>query len=326
MVDDGVTPDFQRLVEALRPFLPDVVVVGGWAHRLFARHPLAVPVDFQPLTTDDADIALPRRLPARAINLGDRLKEAGFNAEMKGEDRPPVTHYRLGEGEFYVEFLAPKTGDGHRRSGGRDATARVQGVVAQKLPHIDLLLASPWSVTMSVAPASGQDPVNLLIPNPAAYLAQKLLVLPDRTKEKQANDIVYIHDTLMMFAESLPALASVWVSMKPQLTKKQIRNTARAIRRSLARLTTGFGRRPSSPRGPVVALRRQPSRFGIAVSRGCTRSLVVGLGRVGESTWRTASFRRTRRADRGGASAPPVIGLRLSVVPPRSPLRSSRWG
>src|SRR4051794_26438282 len=100
-MSDGVTADFQRLVDALQPYLPDVVVVGGWAHRLFTRHPLAASPGFVPLMTDDADVAVPLRLRRRDATLLDRLEDAGFTEDMKGDDRAPVTHYRLGQGEFY---------------------------------------------------------------------------------------------------------------------------------------------------------------------------------------------------------------------------------
>lgn len=30
--------DFERLVAALKPWLPELVVVGGWAHRLHHEH------------------------------------------------------------------------------------------------------------------------------------------------------------------------------------------------------------------------------------------------------------------------------------------------
>src|SRR3954470_9298771 len=113
-VGDRVTSEFQRLVDAPQPFLPDVVVVGGWAHRLFTWHPLAGTPGFVPLMTDDADVAAPLRLRLREVTLLDRLADAGFTEEMKGDDKPPVTHYRLGRGEFYVEFLAPTTSEGVR--------------------------------------------------------------------------------------------------------------------------------------------------------------------------------------------------------------------
>jgi hypothetical protein len=225
-VGDGVTLEFQRLVDALQPYLPDVVVVGGWAHRLFTRHPLAASPGFVPLMTDDADVAVPLRLRRREVTLLDRLEEAGFTEDMKGDDKPPVTHYRLGEGEFYVEFLAPTTGESVRRSGERDVTARVQGIVAQKLPHVDVLLVEPWTVSL---PSAGRDAVQVRIPNAVTYLAQKVLVLPDREKDKQSNDVVYVHDTLMMFADNLPALGQLWASLEARLTKKQVRDVGRAI-------------------------------------------------------------------------------------------------
>jgi hypothetical protein len=225
---DGVTPDFRRLVEALRPFLPDVVVVGGWAHQLFELHPLARQPDFVPLTTDDADIALPAKLRVRAIALGERLRRADFKEEMSGTDRPPVTKYRLGDGGFYAEFLLPKTGAGVRRSGERDATARVQGVVAQKLPHVEVLLLDPWTVELPPEDPHGHA-VKVRIPNAVTYLAQKLLVLVDRQKEKQDGDVVYIHDTLTIFVESLSALRQLWGSLEARLTSKQVRSLEHRI-------------------------------------------------------------------------------------------------
>ncbi len=39
--------NFARLVEAIRPWLTHVVIVGGWAHRLYRFHPLArLPLSF----------------------------------------------------------------------------------------------------------------------------------------------------------------------------------------------------------------------------------------------------------------------------------------
>ena len=181
--------------------------------------------------TDDADVAVPLRLQRRDVTLSDLLKRAGFSGEMKGDDTPPVTQYRLGAGEFYVEFLTPTTGAGIRRSGERDATARVQGIVAQKLPHIDVLLVEPWSVALPSAASAGRGTTQaqVRIPNAATYLAQKVLVLPTRDKNKQSNDVLYVHDTLMLFADNLPVVCNLWHSVKDRLTKKQVRDVGRGI-------------------------------------------------------------------------------------------------
>jgi len=54
-VDDSEA--FARLLTALRPWLGQLVVVGGWAHRLHRLHPLANPPGHLPLRTRDADLA-----------------------------------------------------------------------------------------------------------------------------------------------------------------------------------------------------------------------------------------------------------------------------
>ncbi|MGA3210784.1 MAG: hypothetical protein ABSD20_05710 [Terriglobales bacterium] len=56
------TENFVRLVHALSPWLTQVVVIGGWAHRLYRLHPLAQRVDYAPLTTLDTDVAYPKSL------------------------------------------------------------------------------------------------------------------------------------------------------------------------------------------------------------------------------------------------------------------------
>ena len=53
---------FARLVESLTPWLDQVAIIGGWAHRLHRLHPLAQPLQYLPLATLDADVALPRRI------------------------------------------------------------------------------------------------------------------------------------------------------------------------------------------------------------------------------------------------------------------------
>src|SRR4051794_41127330 len=79
---------FTRLVLALEPYLDVLVFAGGWAHRLLALHEFASPTDFEPLATDDADLAAPLLLEARTETLAERLRNAGFHEEFHGEDTP----------------------------------------------------------------------------------------------------------------------------------------------------------------------------------------------------------------------------------------------
>ena len=50
-VEQDEAHNFSRLIEALRPWLNDIVIAGGWAHRLYRHHPLARAVDYPPLMT-----------------------------------------------------------------------------------------------------------------------------------------------------------------------------------------------------------------------------------------------------------------------------------
>jgi hypothetical protein len=56
------------------------------------------------------------------------------------------------------------------------------------------------------------------IPNPVSFIAQKLLIQQDRRPEKRPQDLLYIHDTLELFAHRLPELGVLWTgTLRPTL-------------------------------------------------------------------------------------------------------------
>ena len=96
--DDAEIEPFSKFVEALDPWLNQIVLVGGWAHRLYRLDSRARNLEYPPLTTLDGDVAVPTKLKVEKSNVRKRLLEAGFQEEFVGEDQPPVTHYHHGEG------------------------------------------------------------------------------------------------------------------------------------------------------------------------------------------------------------------------------------
>lgn len=217
---------FAHLVNVLVPWLDQVVIVGGWAHRLYRLHPLAQPLEYEPLATLDTDIAMPDTLPHHGEGIGARLAANGFTEELLGDMRPPAIHYRLvtGSAGFYAEFLTPLFGSEHKR-GKRDATVSIAGISAQKLRHVDLLLSAPWQVEISLATGFPiTERCIIQIPNPVAYLVQKILIHDKRESSSRAKDLLYMHDTIEIFANALPQLRSVWMeSVRPTLTTKTVR-------------------------------------------------------------------------------------------------------
>lgn len=214
---------FSRLINALAPWQTQIVLVGGWAHRIHRLHPQAGTPSYQPLLTRDMDIAFADRPPLNG-DIKSALLEAGFVEEFLGEDRPPVTHYALGssEGAFYAEFLTPLTGSGIKRNKKPDSTKLAAGITAQKLRHLEILLIEPWSIAVWPDEGFSLDKTTIVqVVNPVAFLAQKLLIHNDRRPDKRAQDTLYIHDTLELFGAELPALNELWKTrILPELSRK----------------------------------------------------------------------------------------------------------
>ena len=151
MTDRRDLSAFARAVEALEPYLKDLVFVGGWAHYLYTLRPEAGPVPFEPLRTEDADVAAPARLARGNEGIPELLTKAGFREHLSSDHTPPISEYVLGDdaGGFYLEFLAPLVGGEVKRGGRPDVTTTVGGVTAQTLRYLDILLTEPWQVTLT---------------------------------------------------------------------------------------------------------------------------------------------------------------------------------
>ena len=231
------TQAFGRLVAGLSPWLGQLVFVGGWAFRLYRLHPDAQVPAYRPVVTLDADVAFAEgeRLEG---SIRARLLEAGFVESLTGNHRPPVSQYTLGDDAsgFYAEFLTPLTGSGRRRDGEPMATVAKAGVTAQRLRHLDLLLEAPWQVSLGADWGVGPD-TSVRVPNPASFIAQRLLIHDQRLPGKKVQDILYIHDTLELFGGQLDALGQLWRdALAPTLHARQRRGLLQAIDTIFGRL------------------------------------------------------------------------------------------
>lgn len=227
---------FLRLIEAIGPWRTDIVVVGGWAHRMYRNHPSSTTPLYAAIRTRDADLAFADRVQLEG-DLAAALRAAGFREELSSEETPPLAQYVLGEDDrgFHAEFLTPLRGSGTKRDGSADATVAMGGVIAQKLRHVDLLLIDPWQITIEVDNA---ESAVVLIANPVAFLVQKLLIHARRPPAKLAQDVVYIHDTIELFGGSLDMLHGVWQEGLSRAVSKQLRAAIEAAPGQLFDQTT----------------------------------------------------------------------------------------
>ena len=160
---------FARFIDAVRPGLSAMVIVGGWAHRLHRLHAAARPLPHPPLMTRDTDVAVGDALRRSGVDLGSRLRDAGFAVDLTGDDVPPVTRYRQGgqESGFYVEFVTPLRGSGVTRNRRPDVTTSIAGVTAQKLRYVELHMIDPWVIpldALSGFPLSAPAAVQVTFP------------------------------------------------------------------------------------------------------------------------------------------------------------------
>ncbi len=202
---------FVKLVQALTPWSRQLVFVGGWAHRLYRLHAKAGALGYAPVVTLDVDVAFGERERLEG-NIKARLEAAGFEEQLTGTHIPPVSQYTFGGDElvgFYAEFLTPLPGRDMTRDGVPLATLATAGITAQRLRYLGLLLVSPWTVTLG-ADWGLDHATDLHVPNPVGFIVQKLLIRDRRPPNKQAQDLLYIHDTLELFGAHLDDLRSTW--------------------------------------------------------------------------------------------------------------------
>jgi len=267
--------DIARLIDALRPWLAHLVIVGGWAHRLHRFHPLADPPAYQPLRTRDADVAFSLTAPLEG-DIGAALEAADFKQDLLGEHTPPITHYRLGGDDqgFYAEFLAPQAGGPVRRDGKPDATVTKAGVTAQKLRHLNLLLMHPWRVGLGASvDVPLTTPTEVQLSNPVSFIAQKLLIQKHRLSDKKAQDALYIHDTLDLFRRHLEELKVIWLDkIRPELPSKTAREIERLHREQFGAVSDVIRTAARIPQDRTIT----PERMQRACSFGLEEIFGVG--------------------------------------------------
>ncbi len=84
-----------HVLRAFEPYLDCLVLIGGFAVRLYEHHPRAVSAPTRILRTFDADFATPPRLPRRRRSLGELAEAAGLRPDFRGDRIPPVMRFVL---------------------------------------------------------------------------------------------------------------------------------------------------------------------------------------------------------------------------------------
>lgn len=201
----------RRLLRAVGGVVPEFIIAGGQAARLLRLHPLATRLEWNPLLTSDIDVATVDK-GHRGNDLAKAFEAEGFRPTLEGDDVPPRTHYLRGAAE--IELIVPDLARRHTSG----ATVKILGASAQKVKDLEPLLVEP---TELVVPNVGR----VRVPNPAAYIIQKVLTLTNRRSlQKKGKDALYAHDALLLFTLNghiQPEVVALANRVMATLTKKQ---------------------------------------------------------------------------------------------------------
>ncbi len=223
-----VLVDLGRLIDALGEYRRMAILAGGFVPLMYRRMSDVVLPQTPPLLTTDFDWTLPAHMDVLGgRSLAERLADSRFVTISSLGTEPPVQRYqheRFGTktlGPVYAEFLAPLVGSEIDRRGRPRSVVVVQpGLTPQALHYLDLLFVEPMPFDASTwTELSLKESTTILLPNPASYVAQKLLAWPDRVSKKRDKDLAYVYDVAVLTQEHWPDLANVVVRLKRSFPK-----------------------------------------------------------------------------------------------------------
>jgi len=230
-------PFFAQVVGILEPYLPEVLCIGGCANALYRFHERASPMLWTYLGTKDIDFATPLRIPMKGQKpLAALMKEARLVEDLQGSGTEAVTKYKPLDADLAadLEFLCPLSGARGQRGSSDSPTCEVQeGLHAQPLRYLDILFCRPWAVSIGkIVEFRKLGNIQVRVPNPAAYVVQKVLIRDQRRSDpSKAKDCYYVYEISVVFRDALDHLAAEFAALSPFLPswKKRFQREVRQL-------------------------------------------------------------------------------------------------
>lgn len=192
-----VEPSIRRVLWRLRPYIADIVVIGGWVPHLYRRYGGFAGWSTRLSGTVELDVLLSDRMaPADRPPLVTILTSAGFRSSDDGavwEHEPP-------SGEK-LEFFLPHTGIATTRGLVRAVRAQA-GIGAFALTDLELMRAHVRTLLVPFAAAGGESAgLPVRVPSLGAYLVAKASTFLKRSPtprgpSRRAKDLVYLRDVM----------------------------------------------------------------------------------------------------------------------------------
>jgi len=206
MTGERTDPVLAEVLWSLRPYLPELVLIGGWVPRLYRDH--GGFAEWRSGLSGTMEVDLLVSPPIEAIEgrgMSEVLREAGFSPSKSA-----AIWSRDVEAGERIEFLQSHRGTA--KTVGRPVPVEgQQGLEAISLEGLDLLRQFSTALTVPViAPEGETRELEVNVPTLGAYLVNKALTAPRRPAReipgsipKRAKDVVYIRDIMAAGEEVL---------------------------------------------------------------------------------------------------------------------------
>ncbi len=229
-------------LDALRDYLSDIVIVGGWVPQIYAWKEETPEI---PVRSFDVDAAVAQKLPLRgekrivevmeAAGFDKEIADAGFGLAVFGRKKLQVTQffYRKGKVKVPVEFITPLFGR------GEDTSVVIQGgLVVPALRYTDIVLAHTETVSLLGETLAGKRKYfTFKVPTLPAFVFAKGLIFERRSdNDKRGKDLAYILETLKR-----PAWRKAAIDGLPQIAAKHPAGWYRTFKRQLDSAFTTVG-------------------------------------------------------------------------------------
>lgn len=184
----------------VRPYLPELVVIGGWVPHLYRRYGGFHEWGSTLSRTAEVDVLLPQEPPRDGRPpLAQLLREAGFTSTQ--ESRGAIWMNDVATGEK-VEFFVPHAGTATSIGQPRPLPAQ-DGLGAIPLTDLTLLARHTRALQIPVAITIRRpEMLSVRVPSIGAYLVGKGATFMKRSpatspeQSRRAKDIVYIRDVM----------------------------------------------------------------------------------------------------------------------------------
>jgi hypothetical protein len=275
-------PALRRILCELRPYLDQVVIIGGWVPYLYRRYGGFASWAAGLSLTAEVDVLVGRPLPSGdRATIPEILHASGFRptADVGGG---AVWLGNVGAGEK-IEFLVPHTGTG-RQQGTLVPIGAQDGLRAISLPGLELLQRHKRSLRIPL-PTPGGDEMEVWVPLLGAYVVNKASTFIRRQaheggeNEKRAKDLLYLRDVAAAGDEVMEHVASDLREMgRDRTAAMRIREAV-----NLLRLAVSGGLGSGIPQAAEMLREREPSFSEAAALANLRGNLADLLDLLGEA-------------------------------------------